>query len=117
VYFANDRCNQENLIEQLKNGVKAMRLPVNTLESNGAYMVIAALAWTFKVWLALLQPKAEHRRSLLGMEFKQFLQVWMTLPCQILRRGRQFVFRLLQYNAWVPVLLATVDVLRDLCLR
>jgi hypothetical protein len=28
VYFANDRCNQENLIEQLKNGVKAMRLPV-----------------------------------------------------------------------------------------
>src|SRR5262249_54820555 len=26
VYFANDRCNQENLIEQLKNGVKALRL-------------------------------------------------------------------------------------------
>ena len=55
--------------------------------------------------------------SLLGMEFKQFLQVWLTLPCQILDRGRQFVFRLLSYNAWVPVLLATVDLLRDLCLR
>ena len=117
VSFANDRCNQENLIEQLKNGVKAMRLPVNTLESNWAYMVIAALAWTFKAWLALLQPKAEHRQTLLGMEFKQFLQVWLTLPCQILDRGRQFVFRLLSYNAWVPVLLATVDLLRDLCLR
>lgn len=116
VYFANERCNQENLIEQLKNGVKAMRLPVNTLESNWAYMVIAALAWTFKVWLALLQPKAEHRQTLLGMEFKQFLQVWMTLPCQILRKERQFVFRLLSYNAWVPVLLATVDLLRNLCL-
>jgi hypothetical protein len=117
VSFANDRCNQENLIEQLKNGVKAMRLPVNTLESNWAYMVIAALAWTFKAWLALLQPKAEHRDTLLGMEFKQFLQVWLTLPCQILDRGRQFVFRLLSYNAWVPVLLATVDLLRNLCLR
>ena len=117
VYFANDRCNQENLIEQLKNGVKAMRLPSNTLESNWAYMVIAALAWSFKAWLALLQPKADLRHTLLGMEFKQFLQVWLTLPCQILNSGRQFVFRLLSYNAWVPVLLATVDLLRDLCLN
>jgi hypothetical protein len=116
VYFANDRCNQENLIEQLKNGVKAMRLPCNTLESNWAYMVIGALAWSIKAWLALLQPKAEHRETLLGMEFKQFLAVWMTLPCQILTSGRQFVFRLLSYNAWVPVLLATVDRLRDLSL-
>jgi hypothetical protein len=114
VYFANDRCNQENLIEQLKNGVRAMRLPVNTLESNWAYMVIGALAWSLKAWLALLQPKAAHRQTLLTMEFKQFLQVWLTLPCQILDSGRQFVFRLLSYNAWVPVLLATVDLLRDL---
>jgi hypothetical protein len=114
VSFANDRCNQENLIAQLKSGVHAMRLPVNTLESNWAYMVIGALAWSLKAWLALLQPKAEHRHTLLTMEFKQFLQVWLTLPCQILNRGRQFVFRLLSYNAWVPVLLATVDLLRDL---
>jgi hypothetical protein len=114
VYFANDRCNQENLIAQLKSGVHAMRLPVNTLESNWAYMVIGALAWSFKAWLALLQPKAEHRQTLLTMEFKQFLQVWLTLPCQILNSGRQFVFRLLSYNAWVPVLLATVDLLRNL---
>jgi hypothetical protein len=56
VYFANDRCNQENLIEQLKNGVQALRLPSNTLESNWAYMVIGALAWNIKTWLALLQP-------------------------------------------------------------
>jgi len=38
VSFANDRCNQENLVEQLKNGVRALRAPVNTLESNWAYM-------------------------------------------------------------------------------
>jgi Transposase DDE domain group 1 len=114
VYFANDRCNQENLIAQLKSGVHAMRLPVNTLESNWAYMVIGALAWSLKAWLALLQPKAKHRQTLLAMEFKQFLQVWLTLPCQILNSGGQFVFRLLSYNAWVPVLLATVDLLRNL---
>jgi hypothetical protein len=114
VYFANDRCNQENLIEQLKNGVRALRLPVNTLEANWAYMVIGALAWSFKAWLALLQPQGQQRQSLLTMEFKQFLQVWLLLPCQIVCTGRQFIFRLLTYNAWVPVLLQTIDLLRAL---
>jgi Transposase DDE domain group 1 len=114
VYFANDRCHQENLIEQLKNGVKGLRLPVNTLEGNGAYMVIAALAWNVKAWLGLLQPRAEHRQSLLRMEFKKFLQVWLLLPCQVLRSGRQLIYRVLQYNEWVPVLLRSVEVLRQL---
>jgi hypothetical protein len=36
VAMANDRCQQENLIEQRKNGVRALRAPVNTLEANGA---------------------------------------------------------------------------------
>jgi hypothetical protein len=44
VLLANQRCDQENLIEQLKNGVKAMKLPVDTLLSNWAYMVMASLA-------------------------------------------------------------------------
>ena len=48
------------------------------------------------------------------MEFKRFLQVWLLLPCQVVRSGRQFVFRLLQYNDWVPVLLRTVDLLHGL---
>jgi hypothetical protein len=116
VYFANDRCNQENLIEQLKNGVRAMRLPVNTLASNWAYMVIGALAWSIKVWLALLQGRQEHRQALLSMEFKQFLQKWLALACQIVRAGRQMIYRVLQYNDWVPVLLRTVQRLRQLCL-
>ena len=45
VFLANDRCNQENLIDQLKHGVGAMGMPVDTLVSNWAYMVMAALAW------------------------------------------------------------------------
>ncbi len=36
VFLANGRCNQENLIEQLKNGVRALHAPVNTLVSNWA---------------------------------------------------------------------------------
>jgi hypothetical protein len=114
VHFANDRCNQENLIEQLKNGVQALRLPVNTLVSNWAYMVIGALAWSIKIWLALLQVRPEHREALLGMEFKQFLRAWLLLACQIVRGGRRIICRILQCSDWVPVLLRTAERLRQL---
>lgn len=114
VYFANDRGNQENLVEQLKNGVRALRAPVNPLESNGAYMVIASLAWSVKAWLALLQPRAGLRQLLLTMEFKRFLQEVRLLPCQVVRAGRRLVYRLLQWNPWVGVLGRSVEVWRRL---
>jgi hypothetical protein len=114
VYFANDRCNQENLIEQLKSGVRALRAPVNTLEANGAYMVIAALAWSLKAWLALLQPRPRDRHGLLAMEFKRFLAEVVLLPCQQVRAGGRLLYRLLRWNPWVDVLCRAVDVLRQL---
>jgi hypothetical protein len=114
VYFANDRGNQEKLIEQLKNGVRALRAPSNTLQSNGAYMVIAALAWSLKAWLALLQPRAADRQALLTMEFKKFLQEVVLLPCQVVRAGRCLLYRLLQWNPWVDLLCRCVEVLRRL---
>ena len=49
---ANGRCNQERIIEQLKSGVHALHAPLNTLNANWAYMVIASLAWTLKAWFA-----------------------------------------------------------------
>jgi hypothetical protein len=114
VYFANDRCNQENLIQQLKNGVHALRAPVNTLESNWAYMVIGALAWTLKAWLALLLPKGEQARQLLTMEFRRFLDEVMLLPCQIVRSGGRLIFRFLQWNTWVKVLGNASELLHQL---
>lgn len=114
VYFANDRCNQENLIEQLKNGVRALRAPSNTLASNGAYMVIAALAWSLKAWLALLQPRTADRQALLRMEWKSFLREVVLLPCQVVRAGRRLLYRLLQWNPWVDLLCRCVEVLRRL---
>ena len=107
VYEANDRCNQENLVAQLKGGVRALQAPVNTLESNWAWMVMTALAWTLKAWWALLLPempgtKAEqHRqekRRVLGMEFKTFVNAFMLLPCQVIRTGRKLVLRILGWN-------------------
>ena len=53
VWESNDRCNQENLIAQLKSGVHALETPLDNLESNWAYMVMASLAWNLKAWFGL----------------------------------------------------------------
>jgi hypothetical protein len=112
VRFANARGNQENLIDQLKNGVRALHAPVNTLEANGAYMAIAALAWSLKAWLALLQPRPLDRQMLLAMEFKRFLAEVVLLPCQLVAGGRRLLYRLVQWNPWVDVVCRVGDVLR-----
>ena len=119
--LAHGRCNQENLIEQLKNGVPALRMPVNNLVSNGAYMVMASLAWTLKAWFALLLPTSgrwqqRHRsekHQVLKMEFKTFLNGFMRLPCQLVRTGRKIVFRLMGWNRWLPVFLRGVKRIRS----
>lgn len=108
---ANGRCNQENLNEQLKNGVKAMRMPVDSLVSNWAYMVMASLAWTLKAWFALLLPEKgrwkekykSEKQTVLRMEFKNFRHAFIQLPCQIIRTGRRIVYRLLCWNRWLRV--------------
>ena len=118
VLLANQRCNQENLIAQLKSGVQAMNMPVDDQTSNWAYMVMASLAWTLKAWFALLLPDtgrwadkyAEEKQAVLGMEFKTFLNAFIRLPCQVIRTGRQIVFRIMAWNPWLPVLLRGVDI-------
>ena len=121
VLRANQRCNQENLIEQLKNGVQALRMPVGDQTSNGAYMVMASLAWTLKAWFALLLPETgrwgqkyqAEKQTVLHMEFKTFLNAFMFVPCQLVRTGRRILFRILAWNRWLPVLFRAVDVLHQ----
>jgi hypothetical protein len=116
---ANGRCNQENLLAQLKGSVAALRAPLNTLESNWAYMVIASIAWSLKAWLALLLPvRARHRevdeadrRRVLRMEFRSFVQRLIMVPAQILRTGRTLVYRLLAWRPDLPVLFRFLDAL------
>ena len=106
---ANRRCNQENLIAQLKS-CRGLHAPVNTLLANWAYMVMASLAWTIKAWMALLLPfdqaatkrqaRAQQRRWL-TMEFRTFLNAVVGVPAQVLRAARRTVVRFL---AWRPEL-------------
>ncbi len=117
---ANCRCNQENLIAQLKGGVKAMAMPVDTLTSNWAYMVMSSLAWTLKAWAALLlgeegrwaKKHREEKRMLLRMEFSTFVQAFVQMPAAIIRTGRRIVYRLLSWNPWQPVFFRLLDQLR-----
>jgi hypothetical protein len=117
VWFCNERCNQENLIEQLKNGLNALRMPVDSLVSNWSYMVMASLAWTLKAWFALLVRKREHRNQLLAMEFRRFLNGLIRVPVQIISAGRRIVYRILGYNQWVYTFLQTFDTVRRLQLE
>lgn len=107
VGLANGRCDQENVIEQLKNGVNAMRMPVHDLLSNWAYMVMAALAWNFKSWYGLLTPNRERGLQLVKMEFRRFLNAIMLIPCQIVRTARRVIYRVLGYNSWLTDFFAT----------
>jgi len=120
VLEANGRCDQENVIAQLKGGAHALVAAVNDLVSNWAYMVMASLAWTLKAWAALLLPEGPgqvearraERRAWLRMEFATFRAAVIELPCQVVRGGGRLVYRLLSWNPWQGALLRLVDQLR-----
>jgi hypothetical protein len=117
VFQANDRCDQENLIAQLKGGVRALTPPVDDLVSNWAYMVMASLAWSLKAWGALMVPvtprhAAKHtaeKRTLLRMEFATFRGALIEMPCQLVRSGGRLIYRLLSWNPWQGVFLRLVE--------
>jgi len=117
VWEANGRCNQENLLGQLKSGVRSLSAPVDNLVSNWAYMVMASLAWSLKAWSALLLPEEgrwserhqEDKQKLLRMDFATFRRALMQVPAQILRTGRKIVYRLLAWNPWQHVFFRLLD--------
>jgi hypothetical protein len=112
VALANERCEQENVIEQLKNGVNAMRMPVDDLMSNWAYMVMSSLAWNLKSWYGLLMPNRQRGLELVRMEFRRFLHAIVLLPAQIVRSGRKIIYRLMGYNSWLKDFFAAWENLR-----
>ncbi len=120
VFDANDRCDQENLIQQHKSGVRSLTAPVDNLVSNWAYMVVAGLAWSLKAWAALLLPetgrwkekRSAEKRALLRMDFATFRNAVINMPAKIVRGGRRIVYRLLSWNQWQAVFFRLLDQLR-----
>ena len=116
---AHKRCNQENLISNLKSGVRALHAPVNTLHANLAYMIMASLAWTLKAWCALMLPvsprsEAQHeqqRSRLLTMEFRTFRAALIDIPCQIVKTGRYICWRIQAWNPSLGIFFRLLDAL------
>jgi hypothetical protein len=121
VFEANGRCNQENLLAQLKGDVRSLTAPVDNLLSNWAYMVMGSLAWSLKAWAALMLPEEgrwqeshrEEKRKLLRMDFTTFRHAMMTVPAQVLSTGRRIINRFLAWNPWQHVFFRLLDQLRQ----
>ena len=118
VFESNERCNQENLIGDLKS-MSALRMPLDNLNSNWLYLVAACLAWSLKSWSALWlavdgRKREEKRRKerLMKMEFATFLQAMIAIPAQIIRSGRQTIVRLLNMNDWTATFFQLTEQLR-----
>jgi hypothetical protein len=117
---SNQRCNQENLIAQLKTGARALHAPLNSLEANWAYMVMCSLAWSLKAWAALMLPIAPRwstshmadQDRLLCMDFRTFVQALIHIPAQVLTSGRRLIFRLLTWRPDLPLLFRLSDALQ-----
>jgi hypothetical protein len=121
VFEANGRCNQENLLAQLKGDTRSLTAPVDSLLSNWAYMVMGSLAWSLKAWAALMLPEGgrwharhrEEKRKLLRMDFSTFRAAVMRVPTQIISAGRKIVCRLLTWNPWQHVFFRLLAQLRQ----
>src|SRR5262249_397831 len=121
VLKAHERCDQEDVIAQLKGGVHALTAPVDHLVGNWAYLVMASLAWTLKAWAALLLPEGpghapghrDAKRSGLRREFATFRQTVIARPCQIVRTSRRLIYRLLSWTPWQGTFLRLVERLQN----
>ena len=90
VRFAYRRCDQENTIEQMKNGIQALRMPTGELLSNAAFMMCGQLAWCLRSWLSLLALPKETLRY----EWDWYRHAFVYVAAKITQSGRQAYVRL-----------------------
>jgi hypothetical protein len=84
-----DRCDQENIIEQLKNDLPMWRMPVREAHGNAAWVEIARLAWNMGKWLALIALPQNTVR----WEWKRFRRAFIQVAAEVVLRSRQTVVR------------------------
>jgi hypothetical protein len=101
VRFAHGRGDQENAIEQLKNGIAALKMPTGELLANAAFLLAGQLAWCLKTWLSLLAlPKQTLR-----WEWKAFRHAFVYVAATVTAHARRAVVRLSAAHRFVEHLL------------
>jgi hypothetical protein len=101
------RCDQENLIEQMGSGLAAWRMPVAEFDGNSAWLEIARLAWNIGKWIAQLALPDEVMR----WEWKRFRLHYVLIPAQLIKRARQVWLRLMGARSTIEPLLHAFDAL------
>ncbi|MCB0330899.1 MAG: IS1380 family transposase [Bdellovibrionales bacterium] len=84
-----ERCDQENVIEQLKNGISGMRMPTGSLAANAAYLICARLAHNLKSWLCMLALPKEVIR----WQWKRFRMAYVYFSARVIWKARQTLVR------------------------
>jgi len=82
------RSNEENFIREMKNGVNIRRFQCRRLVSNNAIALAATFAHAFIRFVAHI-----HDKNLVHFA-KRLRNKLLRLPCQVVRHGREVVFRL-----------------------
>jgi hypothetical protein len=95
------RCDQENVIEQLGHGIAGWRMPVAEFMGNSAWLQIARLAWNLGKWIAQIGLPSEVVR----WEWKRFRRHFVYIAAKVLKTGRRLVVRLAGSHRFLPDIL------------
>jgi hypothetical protein len=106
--FAYGRCDQENIIEQFKNGIAAMRMPTGELLANSAFLMAGQLAWCLRSWLSALALPQETTR----WEWKWYRQAFVYIAAKITNSARRAKVYLAGSHRFVEHLLIASQRLR-----
>jgi len=79
------RCNQENLIEQGKNGVSVFTMPTGQFLANEVAMLVGMLAHNFKSWICLLALGKDK----LEWEWKRFRYHFLSAVLRVTSGARR----------------------------
>jgi hypothetical protein len=108
VRFAYGRCDQENAIEQAKNGLNGFRMPTGSLLANGAFLMCAQIAWCLRSWLSLIALPAETVR----WEWKRFRHAFVYIAAKVVRIAREAIVRISASHRWAAQFIRATDKLR-----
>jgi hypothetical protein len=96
------RCDQENVIEQMGSGVALWRMPVAEFDGNSAWLEIGRLAWNLGKWIAQLVLPCEVVR----WEWKRYRRAFVHVAAEVVHRSRQRWLRFSPAHRFLPTLVA-----------
>jgi hypothetical protein len=96
------RCDQENVIEQMGSSLALWRMPVAEFDGNSAWLEIGRLAWNLGKWIAQLALPAEVVR----WEWKRYRKAFVHIATDVILRSRQRWLRFSPAHRFLPTLVA-----------